>query len=634
MDLLKRIIAFLTALMSFTSSFLGITTVYEKYEDEGKYDPSLGEIVIDTDMSVPRIILADNGASEYVIVKGDEATESESFAAETLQKYLKQISGVEIPIVTDADTPEQEKEIIIGRTDREGDDTFTIDRGYLGEDGLNIFVYNEKLVLAGGGNRGTLYSVFTFLEETQGCRWFAADLTVVPELTTVSARKDLNIEQIPIFYNRDVYWKCAFDSDFSVANKINGYVSRDLSGKYGGGMVYGGPFFVHTFAFLVPPAQYFDEHPEYYALTEGKRQTYQLCLTNPDVLRIATESALGYLRQNPDADIISISQNDGEGFCECENCKAIDDAEGSQAGTLLRFVNAIAEVIEKEFPDVLVDTLAYDYTRKAPSITRPRENVVMRLCTIECCFSHPIADCPVLDKSGKLFRDDIKAWKELCDNIHIWDYTTNFSHYIAPFPNIYVLQPNLQFFAENNVKSVFEQGNGKLDNNGEFSHLKTYLLAKLLWDPYTDFEKHMNEFMRAFYGEGFQYIRRYIDFSSDRAALNHIENNDNPSEMLYLSNADLKKIDEWFDKAESMAKNQFERDNIQSARIQVRYYKSFTRRGEFSFFRNSAKTGEALYDDMIRLGVTRLKERLPLLPKEEINFRLRIDKWNTPRTDK
>ena len=104
--------------------------------------------------------------------------------------------------------------------------------------------------------------------------------------------------------------------------------------------------------------------------------------------------------------------------------------------------------------------------------------------------------------------------------------------------------------------------------------------------------------------------------------------------MLYLSNADLKKIDEWFDKAESMAKNQFERDNIQSARIQVRYYKSFTRRGEFSFFRNSAKTGEALYDDMIRLGVTRLKERLPLMPKEEINFRLRIDKWNTPRTDK
>jgi hypothetical protein len=618
--------------MSFTSSFLGITTVYEKYEDEGKYDPSLGEIVIDTDMSVPRIILADNGASEYVIVKGDEATESESFAAETLQKYLKQISGVEIPIVTDADTPEQEKEIIIGRTDREGDDTFTIDRGYLGEDGLNIFVYNEKLVLAGGGNRGTLYSVFTFLEETQGCRWFAADLTVVPELTTVSARKDLNIEQIPIFYNRDVYWKCAFDSDFSVANKINGYVSRDLSGKYGGGMVYGGPFFVHTFAFLVPPAQYFDEHPEYYALTEGKRQTYQLCLTNPDVLRIATESALGYLRQNPDADIISISQNDGEGFCECENCKAIDDAEGSHAGTLLRFVNAVAEEIEKEFPDVLVDTLAYDYTRKAPSITRPRENVVIRLCTIECCFSHPLDECPVLDKSGKRITDDIREWKAICDNIHIWDYTTNYSHYLTPYPNFAVLQPNIQFFAENNVKSVFEQGEYQIVNNGEFAQLKAYLLAKLLWDPYTDIEKHMNEFMRAYYGEGYQYIRRYIDFTVERASAFHIVLNMNPAEVLYLSSNDLKKIDEWWDKAEAMAKNQAELDHIQCSRIQVRYYKNFTRQGEFALLRNNAQVGEALYDDLMRFGITRIKERVPLKPKSEIDFMTKITEWNMPRS--
>ena len=184
----KRITAAIMTFFTLASSFFGLPFVYKDYENEEEYDPDVGVIAVDLDMSVPRIILADNGASEYVIVKGAEATESESFAAETLQKYLKQISGVKIPIVADS-TPEQEKEIIIGRTSREGDDSFTVDRRKLGEDGMNIFVCGEKLVLSGGGNRGTIYSVYTFLEETQGCRWFAKDFTVIPERTTVSVRR-------------------------------------------------------------------------------------------------------------------------------------------------------------------------------------------------------------------------------------------------------------------------------------------------------------------------------------------------------------------------------------------------------------------------------------------------------------
>ena len=157
--------------------------------------------------------------------------------------------------------------------------------------------------------------------------------------------------------------------------------------------------------------------------------------------------------------------------------------------------------MEKEFPNVYIDTLAYTYTRKAPKITKPRHNVVIRLCTIECCFSHPLDECPVPDKSGKRITNDIREWAAICDNIHIWDYTTNFSHYLTPYPNFAVLQPNVQFFAEHNVKSVFEQGCYQMVNNGEFAQLKAYLLAKLLWDPYTDIEKHMNEFMLAYYGE-------------------------------------------------------------------------------------------------------------------------------------
>ena len=65
-------------------------------------------------------------------------------------------------------------------------------------------------------------------------------------------------------------------------------------------------------------------------------------------------------------------------------------------GTLLRFVNAVADAVAERYPDVLVDTLAYQYTRNVPKLTRPRRNVIIRLCSIECCFRHPLTDetCP------------------------------------------------------------------------------------------------------------------------------------------------------------------------------------------------------------------------------------------------
>ncbi|MDR1630862.1 MAG: DUF4838 domain-containing protein [Oscillospiraceae bacterium] len=628
-DKIKQFFAFFLSLGTLIPSFFGLPSVYAPYNDAEKYDASLGEITVEMDTSVPHITLAENGVSGYVIVRGENASPSEVTAAGTLGDYLERITGVNFAVVDDT-APPQEQEILVGKTNREGPGAYEIDREKLGDDGLDIFVSGEKLVIAGGEKRGTLYGVYAFLEEVLGCRWFTAELTVVPEYNYISVRRDLDIEQIPVFDNRDVYWRSTFDAEFSVAQKINSGINpgRNLTDALGGSVQYAGQF-VHTFNLLVPPGQYFGEHPEYYAYTEnGKRETTQLCLTNPEVLQIVIANAKQWLRDNPGAKIVSISQNDVDGYCMCESCKAIDAQEGSPAGSLLRFVNAAAKEIAKEFPDVWVDTLAYDYTRQAPSITVPEPNVVIRLCTIECCFSHPINECPVADKSGRKLSEDLKAWQAICDKIQIWDYTTNYSHYLTPYPNFDVLQANAQFFAENNVKSVFEQGNNMLVNNGEFAHLKAYLIAKLLWDPYTDIEQHMNEFMLAFYGKGYQSIMKYIDFTIERAELNHIERNSKPGEVLYLSSADLKHCEAWWDEAEAAAQTDFQKDNIQCSRLQLTYYKNFTRKGEFSLLKDKRAAGEAFYDEMARFGITRLKERYPLKPKEQIDFSKRVDTWH------
>ena len=196
----------------------------------------------------------------------------------------------------------------------------------------------------------------------------------------------------------------------------------------------------------MPYDVFYEKNPEYYALRNGKRLPTQLWLTNNAVLEIVKDSVRSFFKSSPISDVISVSQDDNTQYCQCENCSKIDNTEGSPAGSLIHFVNEIA----KDFPDKTISTLAYQYTRKPPK-TKPLENVLITLCSIECDRSIPI------DEGCKDFSSDLKGWSILTDNIRIWDYTTQFTNFLAPFPNWGTIKPNINLFVENNANWIFEQ---------------------------------------------------------------------------------------------------------------------------------------------------------------------------------
>ncbi|MFZ2052922.1 MAG: DUF4838 domain-containing protein [Candidatus Aminicenantales bacterium] len=173
---------------------------------------------------------------------------------------------------------------------------------------------------------------------------------------------------------------------------------------------------------------------------------------------------------------------------------AVDGEEGSPSGSLLRFVNAVAADIEDEFPHITIDTLAYQYTRKPPRTTRPRPNVMVRLCSIECSFSVPLDD-----PRNRTFIDDLEEWSKVADRLFIWDYTTDFSNYIQPHPNYGVLGPNIRLFIKNNVRGVFEQG-AYQSRGSEMAEMRAWMLAKLLWNPALDAARLREEFLEGYYG--------------------------------------------------------------------------------------------------------------------------------------
>ncbi|HJN19059.1 MAG TPA: DUF4838 domain-containing protein, partial [Armatimonadota bacterium] len=283
-----------------------------------------------------------------------------------------------------------------------------------------------------------------------------------------------------------------------------------LEEKHGGKTRFGKGMFVHTFYRLVPPKEFFGEHPEYFSLIDGERRIgySQLCLTNPDVLRIVTERVLERIRKDPEAKLFSVSQNDWDGHCQCEPCMEIETREESPAGTLIWFVNQVAEAVEQEFPDVWIETLAYQYTRKPPKTIRPRHNVVPRLCTIECDFSLPL-DVSPYPQNVRLV-DDMRGWSAIADRLYVWDYTTNFHNYIGPHPNINTLAANVKFFRDNNVVGLFEQGAAE-GPHAEFTELRGWMLAKLLWNPDQSVEALYDDFFAGYYGAAAAPIRAYFD---------------------------------------------------------------------------------------------------------------------------
>lgn len=450
------------------------------------------------------ITISRNGQTTAVIVVAPDASEPEQYAAAELARFLGQIAGGEFKVQNEGN--KESSCIFVGPGAAKWADTqFSTDG--LGAEGIVLRTVGDDLILAGGRPRGTLYAVYTFLEDQLGCRWWSSTESKIPRKRMIVVDK-LDIRYVPPLEYRSPFWTDAFDGDWSARNKANGQSHR-LEAKHGGKHIYEG--FVHTFYPLIPPEKYFAEHPEWFSEIEGKRTTEnaQLCLTNEDMRKELVKNLKQNLRNNPQATIASVSQNDWHRNCQCAQCAAIDQEEGSPAGLMLRFVNAVAADIEQEFPNVALSTLAYQYTRKPPKITKPRPNVIVQLCSIECSFCKPLAD-----ERNKAFRDDIIGWSQISNRLYIWDYTTNFRHYILPHPNLRVLGPNVKFFADHNVTGIFEQG-AYTSYGAEMAELRAWALAKLLWDPTRDGEALVNEFLSGYYGPAASSIKAYLKVMHD-----------------------------------------------------------------------------------------------------------------------
>jgi Domain of unknown function (DUF4838)/Glycosyl hydrolase family 67 N-terminus len=512
------------------------------------------------------IELIRNGRSRYTIVLSPKASLSEQRGAHELQHFLQEMSGAQLPITTGAASGTGNW-VFVGQSEALDALNPGIPFRKLGPEGFALKTLGRNMVIAGGRERGTMYGVSTFLEKL-GCRWFAEDVSRIPRRATITIPA-LDEIQRPAFEYREPFAGEAFGKDWGARNKVNGGMGTQLDASTGGSIKYF-PF-VHSLYKMIPPKQYFAEHPEYFALIDGRRtdKQAQLCLTNAGLLRVATQTVLGWIKEHPEAEIFSVSQNDCNGWCECANCQKVVKEEGAISGVLLRFVNAVAEQVAARYPGKLIDTIAYQMSEKPPLKVRPRPNVRVRLCPIGNCEAHPVESCPW----SLPFMQNLRGWSAITNQLYIWHYTTNFSSFLLPFPDFDELAVDTGMYRRHGVVGIFFEDDANGGGGGQTSALRSYIMARLLWNPKVDVEHDVKEFHEAFYGRAarplldyYNFLQRKVRFAPNGEG-QHISIRRSP----HLSPADFNKVRGLFRRAEQLADNDAIRVRVQKARLSVEY---------------------------------------------------------------
>lgn len=509
---LKKAIASVTALVISASNTLCACSAGKNSVEAIKFESFPREALQMNSLSEKgsnKLIVFDNGKTEFSIVLPQDCSKALREAAETLQGLFERMTGTVMPIISEsqADTTAHNFCIDTAMGTARPDDGKIFD-------GYRIVIGDKDISVCGASQTGSRNGVYGFAEDILGCIFLTPDDTYVPEHKTVCLDKLDKISK-PATRWRDVYAYETVQNKWAAKLRLNGIdIESDNPELSIEELQYEGwGTWCHDCYDYLSPDDYFAEHPEYFSEKGGVRVTSYdnreayLCLSNPEVFEIVKNSLAKKIEENPDVMYWDFSGNDNPSLagCQCDACKAADKAAGGTGmGTLLPFLNKLA----KAFPDKYISTLAYLHTLKAPKNMKAEPNVVIKLCSMPGDQASSYLDGA--NANSAEFKAQVEEWSKITDKIVVWDYVVNFAHLLMPFPNFAVQAKNQQFYEENNIIGVFHQASR--EKGGEFACLRSYVLSRLMWEGSgADVAECVSKYVAAYYGEAAPKVIEYIN---------------------------------------------------------------------------------------------------------------------------
>ena len=474
--------------------------------------------------------------SEIIITDKNKiitASENTQQAAKILKIYLDKSFAKPFEIAADSKKETNASEIILSISENEK----------LKPNEFIIKSDSKSIYLIASNQKYLRYAVYTLLEIWE-FRKFTSTENYIPKVTQLTFVKNIQKVHQPSFDYRALLYPDCYDEDFRDWHKLDWQV--DDFGIWG-----------HSFSVLVPAKEFFKTNPKLFALYEGKRNTESLCMSNDTVVDLVQKKMTRIIEEKPNAQFYSVSQNDDVVYCECAECKALNKKYGGPQGSFYYFLNKIAA----HFPKTKITTLAYLHTFKPPVNLKIEPNIHTIFCPIELNRAKPITA-----ENAASFVKILENWSTTSPHLFLWDYTVQFSNYMSPFPNFESFQGNYKLFKKNKVKGIFAQGYS--DIPGDFSELRQYLLAKLMWNTDIDLEATTADFLRGFYGKAAPFVSKYLNLleTNQKKSNAYLDIYSSPVEArnTFLTPLAIDQYDQLLEQASAAVEN----DSVLHSRIQ------------------------------------------------------------------
>ena len=489
------------------------------------------------DYTSEKLVIAENGATNYRIIVSKAANECEQFAAEELQSFIKQSTETTLPILTDDQVKfsKYSSFISIGETHLYETADFKVDDSELKLDGFVIKTLGNQIFIRGARDRGTLFGVYEFLERFIGVRFFTPEDTKVPKMNTLAVHS-MNLIEIPTINVRS-YYSVEVDRDalYTARMRMVSLYGNDQE-KYGGGKYRDMHVSAHNMGWYIDKDAYIKEYPHFFFEGAG---TWDICMSygmteeglpDPNVeispYTIVLENLKKRVADNPEISYFSVCHNDIPEGCPCDICRERQSQEkGGETGILLRFINALDNELQnwlkENYPErtpVKLVTFAYARTLQPPVnakgkwLVEPNDNVVIWIAQ-----EHNLAYSLIDERQAQTVREVNEQWVEKAKGIMYWDYRNCWPEEWFYLPGLTTLQPDIQWLSTVNAEYVFFQaslGDGN-DPVTWMQTLKTYIAAKLMWNPDINVQELIDEYLEYVYGDSNQVVKGVINLFED-----------------------------------------------------------------------------------------------------------------------
>jgi len=455
------------------------------------------------------------------IVVPRDASATVRFAAEELVSYLEQISGAKLTVTAEGQAA-TDVLIHVGPTAAVRE---AAPPGLAKQiEGVFVQTSPNRVLICGGSDRGTLFAVYRFLEDGLGCRWMAPDQEFVPQRKTVSI-DEMALASTPVFQMRTFGGRRDHLRAWGMKLGMNGFYTADAVDLHGRGyyLPAAAPG-CHVYYKIIPAEKYFDAHPDWFPLQQGQRKPgalhgAQLCVTAAGLADEFARRVIEIFDEDPNLGTMSISPNDGRGWCACEQCADLDKrlcgARMTKQGLagerpfvgdrVFWFANQVAERVTRKHPDKLLLVLSYINYAEPPDTIVPAKNVVPWLCHYAPADYSRAIDDPTSEPNAQ-FNELLVRWAKQAPHLLFYSYVSKSMWWRLPRPVTRTFAADLKYLHSLGIRRYYCQS--ALNDWPEAGPLY-YVICKLLWDPSRDPDEIAADWIAHMFGPAAEHMTAF-----------------------------------------------------------------------------------------------------------------------------